>query len=373
MQIGVPREIKEQEYRVGLTPFGVKELVSRGHNVIVEDNAGIDIDFTNEQYHASGALIVDTASEVYDKAELIVKVKEPQVDEYNSIKENQILFCYLHLAASEDLVKHLVDVNCIAIAYETITSPDGSLPLLTPMSEVAGKVAVQVGAHCLHKYKGGRGVLLGGVPGVMPGNVAIIGGGIVGANAAQVASGMGANVTILERSINNIRSLNWRFGNNVRVLYSSQQMIEESVRNADLLIGAVLVPGNAAPMIVTKEMVKNMKKGSVIVDVSVDQGGCVETIKPTTHDNPFYEHEGVIHYGVTNMPSAVAHTSTIALENVTLPYIIELADLGYRLALKGNKHFRNGLNIYRGRITHEGVAKGLKQPYTPCKSILGVD
>lgn len=373
MHVGIPKEVKKQEYRVGLTPYGVREIVSRGHNVIVESNAGEAVGFSNEDYLGSGALIVDTAAEVYEKAELIIKVKEPQPDEYNHIRENQILFCYLHLAACESLVKRLVEVNCIAIAYETITASDGSLPLLAPMSEVAGKVAVQAGAHCLHKYEGGRGVLLGGVPGVRAGNVTIIGGGVVGTNAAQVAAGIGANVTILEKSIDNIRTLNWQFGNNVNILYASKEVLEESIRNADLLIGAVLIPGDAAPKIITEEMVKTMKKGAVIVDVSVDQGGCVETIKPTTHDNPYYEYEGIIHYGVTNMPSAVAYTSTRALENVTLPYITELADMGYRLALKTNPHFRNGLNVYRGRITHEGVAKGLKQPYTPCRSILGSD
>lgn len=372
MHIGIPKELKEQEYRVGLTPSGVRELTSNGHTVVVEHNAADHIGFTNEMYHKAGALVVEKPEEVYEKSDMIVKVKEPQPQEYSRIKEGQILFCYLHLAAAPELANCLLESDCIAIAYETITAADGSLPLLSPMSEVAGRVAVQVGAHCLQKNIGGNGVLLGGVPGVKPGNVTILGGGIVGYNSAIIASGMGANVTILEKSVTSIRELEWKFSNNVKILYSTKDVLEEHVMHSDLLIGAVLIPGRTAPKIVSKEMVENMKKGAVIVDVSIDQGGCVETIMPTTHENPTYEVDDVIHYGVSNMPSAVAYTATLAMENATLPYVIELANSGYRSALRHNEHFRHGLNVYRGRITHEDIVKDLKKPYTPCKSILGI-
>lgn len=371
MLIGIPKEIKNQEYRVSVSPSGVRELIYHGHQVIVEKNAGHAIGFDDIHYQTAGALVVDNAMEIFRRAEMIVKVKEPQPEECAMIQEGQIIFCYLHLAAVPKITNMLLKTNCIAIAYETVTREDGSLPLLAPMSEVAGRLAVQAGAHSLERARGGKGVLLGGVPGVASGKVAIIGGGVVGSNAALVAKGMGAHVTIIERSVNRIRELEQWLGNGVDVIFSTVEAIEENVRNADLVIGAVLIPGAVAPKVVTESMVKSMSRGSVIVDVAIDQGGCIETSRPTTHDEPVFIQHEVVHYCVTNMPSSAARTASRALENSTLPYIILLADKGYRSALKDNRHFRNGLNIYRGRITHEAVAQNLNHAYVPPSSFLG--
>lgn len=365
MLIGVPKEIKTHEYRVSLTPAGVREIVHQGHQVIVETEAGSALGFDDAQYVHSGALVVDTPEEVFDRAEMIIKVKEPQRNEFHLLKEGQILFSYLHLAAEKEVATALIDSGCIAIAYETVCSPSGGLPLLAPMSEVAGRVATQAGAHCLERPQGGKGVLLPGTPGVPKGKVTIIGGGVVGSNAAQVAIGMGASVTILDRSIDRIRELELQFGNRPHIIYSTMDSIEESVINADLVIGAVLIPGAEAPKIVTHDMIKKMEQGSVFVDVAIDQGGCSETSKPTTHVDPTYTVDGVVHYCVTNIPSAVAKTATIALENTTLPYILKLANQGYRTALSNDLCFQQGLNVYYGKVTHEAVANNIGRPYVP--------
>jgi alanine dehydrogenase len=373
MLIGIPKEIKNHEYRVSVSPSGVRELVRHGHQVMVESDAGKAIGFSNDKYHTAGALIVHHAEDIYGKAEMVVKVKEPQQSEFGLIRQGQILFCYLHLAAAHELAEELIKRDCIGVAYETVTAEDGTLPLLTPMSEIAGRVAVQAGAYYLEKSHGGRGVLLSGVPGVAPGKVTILGGGVVGVNAALIAQGMGAEVTILERNINRIRALEGRFAGRVKILYTTTEAIEAHVRESDLVIGAVLIPGGTAPVLVTESMVKSMRHGSVIVDVAIDQGGCIETMHATTHESPVFDVHGVIHYGVTNMPSAVAYTSSHALENATLPYILNLADKGLRSALKDDEHFRKGLNIHKGRITHEAVAKALGHAYTPARSVLGMD
>ncbi len=370
MLIGIPKELKNNEYRVSISPLGVRELVYHGHRVLVQKDAGHAVNFDDSQYRAAGAVVVDTIQEIYNQAEIIIKVKEPQLEECALIQDGQIIFSFLHLAAVPQITNALLERNCIAIAYETVTAPDGSLPLLAPMSEVAGRVAVQAGAHCLEREQGGSGVLLGGVPGVAGGKVTIIGGGTVGMHAAITASGLGADVTILDRSVSRIRELSWRFDKNVNVLFSTMESVEEHVTKSDLVIGAVLIPGAVAPKIVDKAMVKRMARGSVIVDVAIDQGGCIETSRPTTYDNPTFIEEGVIHYCVTNMPSAVARTATRALENATLPYILALADKGYRGALKEDLHFRKGLNIYRGRVTHEAVANDLNHAYVPPSSFL---
>lgn len=370
MLIGIPKEIKPHEYRVSLTPSGVRELGNHGHDVFIETQAGAAIGYTDDHYRAAGAAVVETPEEVYEKSDLIVKVKEPQAGEATLIKEGQVIFCYLHLAAEPKLTEQMMKAGCIAIAFETITSDRGGLPLLAPMSEVAGRVAVQAGVQCLERTQGGKGVLLSGVPGVEAANVTIIGGGVVGINAAMVAIGMGANVVILERSIDRIRELEWRFGNSLRMVYNSHEAIEKHVKEADLVIGAVLIPGAAAPKLVSEELVKQMQPGSVIVDVAVDQGGCVETIRPTTHDEPTYELHGILHYGVSNMPSAVAYTATRALENAILPYTLKLADKGYRSAMKHDEHFRNGLNIYKGHITNEAIASDLNHAFTPASRFI---
>lgn len=371
MLIGIPKEIKNNEFRVSMSPLGVRELVYHGHRVIVQKDAGHAVNFEDAQYQAAGAVIVESIEEVYKQAEMIVKVKEPQLEECTMIQEGQIIFSYLHLAAVPQIANALLERNCICIAYETVTSDGGFLPLLAPMSEVAGRVSVQVGAHFLEREKGGRGVLLGGVPGVTGGKITIIGGGVVGTNAAIVAAGMGnADVTILDRSVNRVRDLSWKFGSRARVLFSTVESIEEHVTQSDLVIGAVLIPGAVAPKLVDRAMIKNMPRGSVVVDVAIDQGGCIETSRPTTFDNPTFVEEGVIHYCVTNLPSSVARTATRALENSTLPYILSLADNGYRGALKEDAHFRRGLNIYRGRITHEAVANDLNHAYVPPSSFL---
>ncbi len=366
MLIGIPKEIKVNEYRVSISPRGVRELCHHGHQVLVQKQAGHAIGFDDRHYQEAGALVLETAQEIYDQAEMIVKVKEPQLEECHLLREGQILFAYLHLAAIPRVAEALIESGCIAIAYETVTSDDGGLPLLAPMSEVAGRVAVQVGAYCLERENGGRGTLLGGVPGVEPGKVTIIGGGVVGTNAAIIASGMGADVTIIDRSVKKIRDLESRFGSRkIKGIYGSVDAIDEYVVNSDLVIGAVLVPGASSPKVITADMVKRMLRGSVLVDVAIDQGGCSETSKPTTHDNPTFTVDEVVHYCVTNMPSAVARTATKALENATLPYILQLANNGYRAAFKEDLNFRNGLNLCRGRVTHEAVATALSHSYVP--------
>lgn len=360
MIIGIPKEIKNHEYRVGATPSGVAELVKRKNKVLIERNAGLEIDFTDEQYTQAGAIIIDSASEIYQSSEMILKVKEPQESECKMIKKNQIIFSFLHLAAEKELTNNLIKSDCIAVAFETITANDNSLPLLAPMSEVAGKISIQAGARALEKSQGGRGILLGGVPGVSKANVMILGGGVAGTNAAKVAIGMGANVTILDKSLSRIRYLSDIFQNQANILYSNQNNILDNLQKSDLVIGSVLIPGASAPKLIKKEDLKIMKKGSVIVDIAIDQGGCFETSKPTTHSNPTYIIDDVIHYCVTNMPGAVPRTSTIALENSTLPYTIEIASKGIDQALKDNKHLANGLNIKNGIITHKEVANSLK-------------
>lgn len=359
MLIGIPKEIKNHEYRVGATPAGVKELIKNGHEVLIENNAGLEIDYDNEKYLAFGAKIAQDANEVYSKSEMILKVKEPQESECKLIKQDQIVFSYLHLAAEPKLTKMLIDQKAVAIAFETVTANDGSLPLLAPMSEVAGKISIQAGAKALEKASGGRGVLLGGVPGVKKADVTIIGGGVAGTNAAKVAIGMGANVTILDRSLARIRYLCDIFGNEANVLYATHHNVEESVLNSDLVIGAVLIPGAAAPKLVSEEMTKKMRKGSVMVDISIDQGGCFETSKPTCHSDPIYQVNDIVHYCVTNMPGAVARTSTQALENATLPFTLEIANKGYKKALEENQHLNNGLNVIDGKVVCEPVARAL--------------
>ncbi len=363
MLIGIPKEIKNHEYRVGATPAGVKEIAKYGHEIIVESNAGSQIGFSDEQYEASGARIAADAKEVYQNAEMILKVKEPQQSECQMIRDGQIIFSYLHLAAEEKLTAMLVDSGATAIAFETVTDSSGSLPLLAPMSEVAGKISVQAGARALEKAQGGRGVLLGGVPGVAPAKVTVIGGGVAGTNAAKVAIGMGANVTILDRNLYRIRYLSDIFGNSANILYSTTQNIADSVIESDLVVGSVLIPGATAPKLVTADMVQAMNDGSVIVDIAIDQGGCFETSRPTSHSEPTYIESGVVHYCVTNMPGAVARTSTLALQNATMPFTLEIANKGYQKALTDDIHLLNGLNTYKGRVTYEAVAKDLGYDY----------
>jgi alanine dehydrogenase len=372
MRIGVPKEIKDQEYRVGMTPGSVQELTSRGHKIFVQQKAGAGIGFFDETYRLAGAEIVETAEEVYALADMIVKVKEPQPEECKRLKEGQLIFGYLHLAPDPLQAELLLSSGCVAIAYETVTDERGGLPLLTPASEVAGRLSIQAGAYCLEKPQGGRGVLLGGVPGVPPAKVVIIGGGVSGTEALKVALGMGANVTLFDVSLRRLRELDNFFSGRGRLTtcYSQVQMIAEAVANADLVVGAVLIPGAVAPKLVTREMLRKMHPGSVIVDLSIDQGGCFETSRPTTHSNPTYVEEGVVHYCVTNMPGGVPHTSTIALNNATLPFIIALAERGYRAACLENIHLRQGLNICNGKVTHQIVAEALQRPYTPAEVAL---
>lgn len=371
MIIGVPKEIKNNESRVALTPAGAHLLVQSGHRVIVENAAGEGSGFENEDYLKEGALIAQNVIDVWSPSDMIMKVKEPIPEEYEYFQDNQILFTYLHLAAAGQLTEHLLERNVTGIAYETIQLPNGGLPLLTPMSEVAGRMAVQVGAQFLEKFYGGRGILLGGVPGVPPAEVIIIGGGIVGTSAARIALGMGASVVIIERSAERMRYIDDTFGGRIQTLMSNPINIRSAVQKADLLIGAVLIPGARAPKLVTDDMVRLMKKGSVIVDVAVDQGGSIETIdRVTTHSNPIYEKHGVIHYAVANMPGAVPRTSTFALTNVTLPYALELADKGLIRAISENDALRLGVNTYRGSVTYAAVAEAVGQPYASLQSIL---
>ena len=364
MRIGVPKEIKVHEYRVGLTPAGVRELVAAGHEVTVETHAGVGIGMDDNEYKAAGARILATAKEVFDSAELVVKVKEPQAAECQMLRTGQVLFTYLHLAADKAQTEALLASGATAIAYETVTAADGSLPLLTPMSEVAGRMSVQVGATSLQKANGGSGVLLGGVPGVAPAKVVILGGGVSGTHAAEMATGMRADVTVVDRSNKRLRELSTQFGGSLKTVYSTADAIERLVLDADLVIGAVLVAGAAAPKLVTRDMVKRMKPGAVLVDIAIDQGGCFETSKPTTHAQPTYVVDGVVHYCVTNMPGAVPRTSTFALTNATLPYVRAIADLGWEKALARDPGFAKGLNVHGGKLTFEAVARDLGLPFT---------
>jgi len=370
MRIGVPKEIKTLEFRVGMTPAGVRELVHDGHEVIVETKAGEGIGMSNADYVAAGAKVVNKAEDVFAAADMIIKVKEPQLNECAMLRPDQVLFTYLHLAADPEQAAALVKSGTTAIAYETVTAADGSLPLLTPMSEVAGRLSIQAGAFALQKANGGRGVLLGGVPGVAPGKVLVIGGGVSGANAADMAVGLGAEVTILDRSMPRLREIDDIWGGRVRTVYSTADAIDKLTREADLVIGAVLVAGAAAPKLVTKENVKNMHNGAVMVDISIDQGGCFETSRPTTHAEPTYEVDGVVHYCVTNMPGAVPRTSTFALTNATLPFVKNLANLGWREALARDPHLANGLNVHAGQVNHEAVAHDLGYDYMSAEDAL---
>jgi alanine dehydrogenase len=370
MQIGVPKEIKTHEYRVGLTPASVRELVHHGHHVIVEAGAGEGIGCSDAAYRVVGAQVADTAAEVFAAADLVVKVKEPQPQEYPLLREGQVLFTYLHLAPDADQTQALIDSGVTAIAYETVTDAHGRLPLLAPMSEVAGRMSIQVGAHCLEKEQGGIGVLLGGVPGVPPGRVTILGGGVVGTTAARMAVGLGARVTVLDKSLARLAQLDELFDGRVQTAYANLNAIEHHVLDADLVVGAVLVPGAAAPRLVSRTLVGGMRKGSVVVDVAIDQGGCFETARPTTHAQPTYVEEGVVHYCVTNMPGAVARTSAFALNNATLPFVLALADKGWVTALIDDPHLRAGLNVHRGQLTHAAVARERGFKYVDAEVVL---
>ena len=372
MRVGVPKEIKNHEYRVGLIPSSVLELVHHGHEVIVQQGAGLGAGLSDADYLAAGAKIIETADEIFASADMIVKVKEPLAEERKKLRPGQILFTYLHLAPDAPQTRDLIDSGAVCIAYETVTAANGSLPLLTPMSEVAGRLAPQVGAHALEKAQGGRGVLLGGVPGVPAAEVVILGGGVSGTHAATIAVGMGAQVTVVDRSADALKRLASQFGTSISTVFSTRSAIEELVRRADLLIGTVLVPGAAAPKLVTREMLKTMKPGSVIVDVAIDQGGCVETSHATTHADPTYVVDGVVHYCVANMPGAVARTSTFALNSVTLPFTLALADKGWKQALIQDQYLRDGLNVCEGKLTCEPVAEAHGLPYTSAESVLGL-
>ncbi|PWE51837.1 alanine dehydrogenase [Thioclava sp. NG1] len=363
MKIGTVREIKAQEFRVGLTPAAAQEAVAHGHEVLVETGAGLGAGFNDSDYEAAGAKILGDAAKVFAEAEMIVKVKEPQASERAMLREGQLLFTYLHLAADPAQTHDLMKSGASCIAYETVTAKDGTLPLLAPMSEVAGRLAPQMGAWTLQKANGGRGVLLGGVPGVSPAKVVVIGGGVVGTNAARVAAGMGADVTVLDKSLPRLRYLDDTFGGTFRTAYASKAETEALVAASDLVIGAVLIPGAAAPKLVTREMLKTMKPGAAIVDVAIDQGGCVETSHPTTHDDPIYEVEGIMHYCVANMPGAVARTATLALSNATQPFLLALADKGWERACAQDPHLAAGLNVHAGKVTYKAVAEALDLPF----------
>lgn len=371
MLIGVPREIKVREYRVGLLPANVRELVAHGHEVIAESGAGVGIGTSDEQYQAAGATIIATPQEVFERAQLIIKVKEPQAVERKWLKPGQILFTYLHLAPDPEQTKDLVDSGATCVAYETVTSESGGLPLLAPMSEVAGRLSVQAGAYFLEKAHGGLGILLGGVPGVEPARVTVIGGGVVGTHAIDVALGMGAVVTVLDRNVDVLRNLRKQFGYHLNTVYSTAEAIEHHCTGADLVIGGVLVAGSEAPKLITRDIVRRMRPGSVIVDVAIDQGGCCETSRPTTHDAPTYVVDGVIHYCVANMPGSVPRTSTHALNNATLPYVIALADKGLQ-ALRDDRHLLNGLNVHQGKVTNQSVATALGFTYYEPATALGL-
>jgi alanine dehydrogenase len=370
MKIGVPKEIKTLEFRVGMTPAGVRELVHDGHEVIVETGAGNGIGMGDADYEAAGASMAPDAQQVFASADLIIKVKEPQLPECELLREGQVLFTYLHLAADAAQARALVDSGTTAIAYETVTAADGSLPLLNPMSVVAGRLSIQAGATCLQKANGGSGVLLGGVPGVEPGKVVIIGGGVAGLNAADMAVGLGADVTILDRSLPRLGYINDIFGGRVHTLYSTKHEVDKCVPMADLVVGSVLIPGASAPKLVSAQNVKDMRAGSVMVDISIDQGGCFETSRPTTHAEPTYLVDDVVHYCVTNMPGAVPRTSTLALTNATLPFVKALANLGWREALGRDPHLANGLNVHAGHVNHEAVAHDLGYNYLSAQDAL---
>ncbi len=371
MIVGLPKEIKDNEYRVGLVPAGVRALTDAGHRVLVERGAGEGSGFEDSLYQRAGATILDSADDVWAEAEMIVKVKEPIEPEYGRMREGQILFTYLHLAPDRELTRQLLERRVTGIAYETITDRHGHLPLLTPMSEVAGRMSVQIGAHYLEKMGGGRGVLLGGVPGVPAARVVILGGGVVGTNAAKIAVGMGAQVTIIDKDLDRLRELDDIFLSRITTLASNSYSIHEAISHADLIIGAVLIPGAAAPKLVTRAMLKDVPNGAVIIDVSVDQGGCIETTHPTTHSDPTYYVEGVLHYCVANMPGAVPRTSTFALTNATLPYALKLANLGFLEAIAEDAGLRAGVNTYAGHITYQAVAESQGLPYTPLENLLG--
>src|SRR3990167_10097322 len=371
MLIGVPKEIKNFEYRVGLVPSSVRELVKHGHQVHVQKGAGEKIGFEDAAYQQIGAVIIDNAKDIFAKADMIIKVKEPQAQECKMLRENQILFTYLHLAPDPEQAKLLEESGCVAIAYETVTDKNGGLPLLSPMSEVAGRMAIQAGANSLEIKNGGRGILLGGVPGVAPAKVVVIGGGVVGTNSVRVAMGMGAHVVVIDKSLDRLYHLDLQFGSKINTIFSTTDSIEKHVLSADLVVGAVLIPGASAPKLVTKEMLLQMRQGSVIVDVSIDQGGCFETSKVTTHENPTYIVGGVVHYCVGNMPGAVPRTSAFALNNATLPFALAIANDGYQKAMRRDPHLKNGLNICHGVITYEAVAEALHQAYVPAEQMIG--
>ena len=370
MIIGVPREIKTNENRIALAPAGSEALVTSGHTVLVERGAGMGAGFTDEAYESTGAAVVDTAEEVWERADMIMKVKEPIEPEWPRMRDGQLIFTYFHFAASEELTRAVIDSGAVANAYETVQLPSRELPLLTPMSEVAGRMAVQEGAKYLEKYYGGRGVLLGGVPGVEPGTTVVLGGGVVGMNAARMAAGLGSQVVILDISLNRLRYLSEVMPANVIPVYSNRHNILSWLERADLVIGAVLLPGARAPNLVRREDLRLMKDGAVVVDVAVDQGGCVETIKPTTHENPIYTIDGVVHYGVANMPGAVARTSTLALTNATFPYALTLANKGWEEACREDPALALGLNVVNGRVTYPGVAEAFDLEYTPVDQVL---
>lgn len=370
MLVGVPKEIKNNENRVGLTPGSVQELVNDGHQVMVQRDAGAGIHLTDEHYEQAGAIVVDTATEIFAKADMIVKVKEPQPEECAMLRPGQILFTYLHLAPDPEQTKALLASDCIAIAYETVTDNAGGLPLLAPMSEVAGRMSIQAGAHCLEKTSGGSGILLGGVPGVEAAHVVVLGGGVVGTNALRMATGMEARVTVIDRSLRRLKELDSEFGAKLTTVYATRESIERYVLQADLVIGAVLVPGASAPRLVTKAMLAKMRKGSVMVDVAIDQGGCFETSRATTHAEPTFVEDGIVHYCVANMPGAVPRTATFALNNATLPFVLALANKGYRRALLDDVHLRHGLNVFRGQLTIGAVAESLGLAHTPAETML---
>lgn len=372
MRVGVPKEIKNREYRVGMTPAAVHEVCSHGHEVCVETNAGAAIGFCDDDYRSAGADVLGTAEEVFNTAELIVKVKEPQPRERALLTEAHTLFTYLHLAPDKPQTDDLVQSGATCIAYETVTDRHGHLPLLAPMSEVAGRMSIQAGAHCLEKALGGRGVLLGGVPGVSPARVTVIGGGVVGQNATVMAIGMGAHVTVLDRSMDVLRNLDHLYGNRITTLYSTARTLDQAVTEADLVIGSVLIPGASAPKLIHRDMVRRMPEGSVIVDVAIDQGGCAETSRATTHDEPTYVVDGVVHYCVANMPGAVARTSTLALNNATLPFIVALANKGAMAAMREDSHLLAGLNVIGGKVTYKEVAEATGYAYTDPESLLEI-
>ena len=370
MLIGVPKEIKNHEYRIGLTPASVEELVNHGHQVMIQHDGGKAIGFDDAQYKASGAEIVYSAEEIFDNADMIIKVKEPQPNECAMLKPDQLLFTYLHLAPDPEQTRQLVDSGASCVAYETVTDRGGSLPLLAPMSEVAGRMSIQAGAHSLEKAQGGSGILLGGVPGVAPGKVTVIGGGVVGTNAAEMAVGLGAEVTILDRSLPRLRQLDELFKGRVRCVYSTSQAVSDYCIDSDLVVGAVLIPGAEAPKLLTRDMISHMRDGSVVVDVAIDQGGCFETSKATTHSDPTYVVDGVVHYCVANMPGGVARTSTMALNNATLPFAIALANKGLKQALFDDEHLLKGLNVHQGKITYQAVSEALGYDYVPAVQAL---